>query len=546
MDTQLGLMTKEWQNSRDTTAAAYARVSLSRQSKEGHSSDAQIERIKDFTKKNKWEIPENLIFKEEKPATKVEGRKASELSLIENFAERPELTKLLYAAQQGKFKHLIVCSRDRLSRVVEDTIALEIFFKRCNVEIHYIKDGEDLKGINADIARLLHIVFTSLAEMEGNLLSSRVKDGCKACIGKGRWAGGRIPLGYVPAYQNPGNSGKKRWYTSLEKSDFESKLIVEVFELYSGGMGYRRIAEEMNRKFGFITWSKSKVEAIIKNRTYTGQIAWDRRGGRRTPQRRNCEPFLSPFDSKKEIINVDSWKEISSERQRRAENKDAHYYDTRFIVREKLLCSSCERTMKPRNPGSGKTDVYKCANSEEERKACNVIIPVYLMEDKFIQYMQNEIFHIQETDEFWNRYSKEFDKKINRFSRMARVIQGRIEQYNELLGKIKRHVNREKDEHVKDALHIQHVIYQGLIQNYEDSLQHLEKKSKQVKKSGAEMEQIVQNFIPGLFIEAHSEEVRRLRRAFIVYFVRKIRVSYDKHNKVVKIDSIEFNAPEFI
>ncbi|MCT4620747.1 MAG: recombinase family protein [Marinisporobacter sp.] len=543
MDIPFASITK---NNKDVTAAAYLRVSLARQSKEGHSLDAQMEKIKAFIQENTLELPSNLIFKDEKPATKVEGREIDEVSIIDSFSERPALTELLKKAQQKAFRHLIIYSRDRLSRVVEDTFALELFFKSCNIKVHYIRDGENFDETKSEISRLLHIVFASLAEMEGNLLSSRVKDGGKACIAKGRWAGGRIPFGYTPAYHKSQSSNRKKWYTTLEKSEFESKFIEEIFNLYLSGMGYRKIAQVMNQKYGFIAWSKSKIEAIIKNETYTGQIAWDRRGGRRNPKRRNCDPMLSPLEPQNIMIDKECWNEIIRERQQRSKNKDAHYYDTPFILKDKIECTKCGRLMKPRNPGTKKRNVYRCANTAEERKICNIIIPSELVEKEFTKHMSKNIFNIKNTDIFWREYDKEFDKRVSDYLEMINEINQKIQKYKELLQKIQEHIDNEKDEYLIEALHTQHVIYHGLIEKYKEALILLKQKKNVTKKTREELDEIVQKFIPGLFIEEDFEELTRIRREFVIRFVHKVVVAYEKDEKKVSINQIEFTPPEFI
>ncbi|MEJ8554173.1 recombinase family protein [Tepidibacter sp. Z1-5] len=538
------------QKEKKLTAAAYLRVSLTRQKKEGYSLDAQMERIQKFVEKKEFYLPENLIFKEEKPATKVYGHERDELSIIDSFTERPILTQLLRNAQQRKFKHLIIYSRDRLSRVVEDTIALELFFKRCGIDVHYIKDGENIEDTDSEVGRLIHIIFTSLAEMEGNLLSSRVKDGGRACIGKGRWAGGRIPFGYVPAYNKNESEDKKKWDTILEKDDFDSKLVEQVYKLYLRGMGYRRIANVMNQNYGFIEWSKNKVEGIIKNQTYTGQIAWDRRGGRRDPRRKNKNPLLSPLQPQNSIIDTKIWNEIVDQRQKRSINKDPYYHDTKFILKDKLVCSKCERTMKPKNPGKNKSNIYKCANTKDERKACNTIIPIKLVEDEFIKYMQNDIFKINDKEKnkdiFWNEYDKKFDKRKNEILSMIEEVEKKISKYKNILDKIEKHILIENDECIKEALNTQHVIYNTLIDKYEESRDLFKKKSEVVKKDREELYEVVQLFLPGLFIKRDSKDLIRIRREFIINFIDKISVAYDKNNKKVTIDEIVFMPPEFI
>lgn len=124
-------------------AAAYSRVSTEKQGKEGHSIKSQIEYAEKYAERNGWELPNCFKFNEEKPATYGEGHEVDEYSIIESFSSRPQLTEILKRAQNREFAHLIVYSRDRLSRVVQDSIVLELFFRRYGVEVHYVKEGDD-------------------------------------------------------------------------------------------------------------------------------------------------------------------------------------------------------------------------------------------------------------------------------------------------------------------------------------------------------------------------------------------------------------------
>lgn len=221
---------------RQKRAAAYLRVSSERQKKEGFSIEAQELLAQEYSKSNNWILSDNLIFREDSPAAKVDGQSFESTFMNERFKDRPELCRLLDAAQRNVFKHLIIQSRDRFARSVEDMIALELFLRACKIDVHYVKEGENFDNPDPtkeeesesksrnQINRLLHIVFTSLAEMEIDLLSTRVRDGAKACVSRGNWPGGRPPFGYVLD-----TAGKK---TVLEKSSMESTLVTEVFNLY--------------------------------------------------------------------------------------------------------------------------------------------------------------------------------------------------------------------------------------------------------------------------------------------------------------------------
>lgn len=527
-------------------AASYARVSTLKQSEEGYSIENQMKYIEEYAEGKGWVLDEKLKYKENKPATKEEDESIDESNFIENFKDRPMLTEVLKEAQKKSFKHLIVYSRDRLARKVEDAIALEIYFEKFGVQIHYAKPGEDFEDANPKIKRLLNIIFTSLAEMEINILSSRVKEGSKAAISKGNWAGGKVPFGYIPVEHEDYSKGSNKKSTKLKVSELDSSFVKKIFELYSIGYGYRRIARIMNEDYGFIIWTKSKIESIIKNKTYTGYIFWDRRGGRRNPNRHNYKPIHSPLKSENVIIDEDFWEEMSNERQARNIRKDAFYYDTDYILKNKLVCSKCKRVMKAKYPGANRTSVYRCANTKEERAMCNTIIPCRIVEETFLKYMREVMFEPENTKRFWSAYETGFNKRINEYKSIEKTLEERKQESEELMRKIRYYIGRESDENLLTALEIQLSIYKNLINRYDETLEMLKKKTSVVLKSREEIESIVQLFLPSLFADIKVRGIERIRREFIIKFIDRIEVNYDKVTKEISIDEIVFLPPELM
>jgi len=467
------------ENNTTPIAAAYLRVSTTRQKEEGHSIDAQLERIKEYVDENKWQLPENLIIDEEKPATKKENYQEEGVSLIESFGDRPRLTELLILAQKKAYQHLIVYSRDRLSRVVEDTIALELFFQRCGVEIHYVRKGEDFDSHKSDIGRLMHILFTSLAEMEGELLSSRVKDGGRACVAKGRWAGGRIPLGYLPVVHTNNSDNKRKWHTTLKKSEFESEIIKEIFELYNRGMGYRKVAEVMNRKYGFIYWSKGKIESIIKNETYTGYLVWDKRGGRRNPGVKSNPIKSIEVNESARIIDDNTWKLATKIRRKNDLNRDSKFFNTPFLLKSKLVCGKCNTVMKTKNYGKNKKSVYRCESykyKSDEIGSSDLIINSKLIHNVFLNILKS-IKSLDDTtiNNLWLNYTQELDLQSNLVEAAISNAADKISDLEEYRKNLMETEFQFKEEEIRNAIN-EHIIKQSKKVMYYKS--HLEKLKK--------------------------------------------------------------------
>lgn len=450
-------------NDVNNVAAACIRVSTPKQSKTGYSKDNQIELAKSYANSKGWTLPETLIFTEDKSASKISNKYTNTEDFIENFNSRPEFKDLLIAAQKKSFSHLILYSRDRATRVLQENIALEMFLKLNGIDIHYTKIGEQLKSDDNDMSRFINIILSSVAEYEASLISSRVKEGNRNCILKGFWAGGREPLDYNRKYLSPDSKN-----TTLSKSNFESDLVETIFNLYLNGYGYKAIADIMNQHYKFEYWTKSKIRGIIGNETYTGKLVWNRRSGKRNNFKKNSKVIFSPEIDGCKIIEHDLWKETVSSREIRNKSKDAFYYNTPFILKHKLYCPYCKnKLLFPKNPGKNKSNIYMCKASN-----CNYKIKA----DTAHSLFKNQV-HIPITESslsfLWNSYSSAFDErknkelkfleeldlKINNTKKQKSLVANTIDYQDKLISsKIKSNTSYKNELTIKSACEKQHIL----------------------------------------------------------------------------------------
>ncbi|MBM7616307.1 DNA invertase Pin-like site-specific DNA recombinase [Alkaliphilus hydrothermalis] len=209
-------------------------------------------------------------------------------------------------AKDKKFKYFIVYSRDRLTRNVYEHFAIKQLFRQNKITLCYSKPGEystndpdfsDEKGDSKPenyIENLIEIVLASISELESSIISSRVKLGNKTCAEKSLWPGGKIPFGYMT--EDKKMKGRKRVNSILKPIPYDSEIVREIYELYTNcGYSYRELADKMNKKYPFKTWSKGSIESILRNEVYKGYIIWGRRGGRRNPGPKD-KPIKSGFN----------------------------------------------------------------------------------------------------------------------------------------------------------------------------------------------------------------------------------------------------------
>jgi len=149
------------------------------------------------------------------------------------FRKRPVFQKVLSNLKSGS--KLVVSRLDRLSRKVIDTLKLVDDFKKEHKEICIT----DIGNIHIDgVSKIFVTILASLAEIERENISIRVKASKKIAKQERRYLGGYTEFGYKV-------EDKK-----LVPDDKEFTVLQSMVNLRKSGLGYRRISDEIKNKFG--------------------------------------------------------------------------------------------------------------------------------------------------------------------------------------------------------------------------------------------------------------------------------------------------------
>ena len=149
------------------------------------------------------------------------------------FRKRPIFQKVL-SELKGNSK-LVVSRLDRLSRKVIDTLKLVDDFKREHKEICIT----DIGNIHKDgVSKVFVTILASLAEIERENISQRVKASKKIAKEERRYLGGYSEFGY------------KVEDRKLVPDDKEFTVLQSMINLRKSGLGYRKISDEIKNKFG--------------------------------------------------------------------------------------------------------------------------------------------------------------------------------------------------------------------------------------------------------------------------------------------------------
>jgi site-specific DNA recombinase len=151
-----------------------------------------------------------------------------------NFSKRPIFQKILTELKSNS--KLVVSRLDRLSRKVVDTLKLIDDFKKERKEICIT----DIGNIHKDgVSKVFVTILASLAEIERENISIRIKASKKIARQERRHQGGFIESGY-----------KKDENGKLIPDEKEFEILQSMFHLRKSGLGYRRISDEIKKKFG--------------------------------------------------------------------------------------------------------------------------------------------------------------------------------------------------------------------------------------------------------------------------------------------------------
>ena len=149
------------------------------------------------------------------------------------FRKRPIFQKVL-SELKGNSK-LVVSRLDRLSRKVIDTLKLVDDFKREHKEICIT----DIGNIHKDgVSKVFVTILASLAEIERENISQRIKASKKIAKDDRKYLGGYTEFGYKV-------EDKK-----LVPDEKEFIVLQSMVNLRKSGLGYRKISDAIKNKFG--------------------------------------------------------------------------------------------------------------------------------------------------------------------------------------------------------------------------------------------------------------------------------------------------------
>jgi DNA invertase Pin-like site-specific DNA recombinase len=189
--------------------------------------------------------------------------------------ERPALRKLLADIQAGEIDCVLVYKIDRLSRSLLDFARLMEIFEKHQVSLASITQP---LNTTASMGRLTLNILLSFAQFEREMIADRTRDKMAAARRKGKWVGGKPPLGYDIA----AGGGK------LVVNDQEAGRVRVIFEVYLQCRSLAATLAELEaRQWTTKHWrsrdggehvgrpfTKTSLRRLLSNVQYVGRVCY--------------------------------------------------------------------------------------------------------------------------------------------------------------------------------------------------------------------------------------------------------------------------------
>ncbi len=211
--------------------------------------------------------------------------------------------ELLAAAARGDFEAVIVESIDRLSRMTADATRIERELEQNDIGL--FATDEPMTG-NAT-AVLTRRVKQGVAEWYVRDLIEKSRRGMEESVRQGWHTGGPVPYGYQlqpHPHPNPHKAREGKKKHRLIPDPVRAPIVRMIFDDYClRGLGLGALCDKLNRDLDRYpppnrnkkdendlrpTWSRSQLQAMLRNPKYTGYNVWGRHDKRRS------RPFIRP------------------------------------------------------------------------------------------------------------------------------------------------------------------------------------------------------------------------------------------------------------
>ncbi|MBR4830943.1 MAG: recombinase family protein [Bacilli bacterium] len=460
------------------SAAIYCRVSTEDQAREGYSLPEQQEKLKDLCKYRDYNIYK--IYED----AGISGK---------DMDHRPSFMEMIQDVKDGKVNVIVAYKLDRVTRSVRDLEVLITELEKYDCALECAMDDINTSTANG---RFFVRMLTVLSQLEIERVSERTKFGQV----------GAIKDGHIPVRRTLGfmRDGKK-----LVVNPEEREIVERMFDLYSKGYSYSRIANIFNEEkvLGKTNWRDNTLQHLLSNPLFKGDFVSGARVGHPVVYENVVEP----------IVSRKLWEECQVQSQKNTRNftrrKD-------YIFFQKIVCPNCHRVMACKAPGGKKKHYiyYKCND-------CGC----YVREDLLVDKLTNEVSSIIDYDITVRQYC-------------APLLKHKIENNLDIL---KKDIKNQKEKLIR----LKEVYLDKIIDKdeYKSDKEYLEQKIKDLEKKLKEEQELEEyNFsIEDVMLKRDLESIKHIIDPLYnsVFLERWDSMSVTEKKDLIfsYIDSIEVN-----
>jgi site-specific DNA recombinase len=188
-----------------------------------------------------------------------------------------------------RFDAVVIYSTSRLARDLFRALAYERELARGGIEVFYAVAAGDQTSPEG---RLVRHIFQALDQFEVEKLGRETRRGQIENARQGYRNGGRAPYGYKlerEPHPDPRRARAGDLKSRLIPDPEQAPTIIDIYQRYLSGNGFKEIADHLNRPGGppppshvdsrrntSGKWSKTTIRAILTNPVYTGRLCWNR------------------------------------------------------------------------------------------------------------------------------------------------------------------------------------------------------------------------------------------------------------------------------
>jgi DNA invertase Pin-like site-specific DNA recombinase len=320
----------------------YARVSTDKQAQKDLSIPAQIEAMREYAKRNNWNVTGHFIDEGESART----------------ADRPELKKLIQHCKENKGVDAVIVHKiDRLARNLIDYATIKAILKQKGIRLVSVSEPFD----DNPIGHLLENIIASISEWYSANLGEEIKKGNLAKLKKGEWPT-KPPLGYKSVKSE---NGRIKHIPDSKTTSF----VKQCFELFStGNYSLRTLSEIMadrglKTRYGKI-YSPEAMKNLLTRRFYIGRLEW------------KGEEYKGTH---KPVVKKDLFYRVQEILKKRSVDT-GEKGKLEFLLRGVAYCKSCNLKLTGENHPRG--SYYRCLPNIHQEKCDQPYTPVSVLDSQ--------------------------------------------------------------------------------------------------------------------------------------------------------------------